>query len=796
MNIPLRVKLLALVLLTASGLMAQTAVELHCYDETNSALEGHTTQILQDRQGFLWIATWNGIYRFDGYEFRRIKPHPDDACSMTSDRIRDIWLAKNGDLYVRNDETLFLFDISTYHFRNLNGEGEQQEAERQRADQPTRGRLAEGRVTYTDRQGLQWSLHKDALYCMNRVEPPAHLLPIETPSIVHCLAKDSKNRVWVGTKEDTALRLHDEDGRLLGYVRPDGTLSSAYCSFGHAVYCMTETNDGHFWLGTKPDGLFRLIETAPTRFAVEHLPYLQTTGIYGIAEDRQGRLWLSTLGNGAACIENPGSSKPTVVWPLPGYPASQCQRVRHIHITPQGFLLAATTEGLVVGKAEANARDTKFRLIVKDPQDATSLSCNAVMDIVETSDGRIFLSTETGGICEIVSSDLSADKLQFRRYDISNGLLPTDMTIGMTVTDDNQLIVTSTTKVIKIDLAHDTFQCLGHHFFHHVYHFSEVRPLLFNGNWFFGTLEGAVLLPDSAAHYSHHQPPLLLTSISFADNSQRLAVASLDTLRLASHERSVTIQFAALDYVDPQVINYQYRLDTDSPGQWVNLGQTHSISLPDLAPGTYRLSLRSTNAEGMWTDNIRTLTIIAEPAFWETIWFRLLMWFVVLAVIGAIVYTILYIRAINRRQHETLAKYLALLEERENERNAVAADEQRLPDSEVAAQGAEEEPFMQRVLAFVEQNLGNSGADIGQMAEACAVSRSVLQRKMKQMMGVTPVDFLREARLKRACQMLRSSDLTVSEVAYRCGFSDPKYFSRCFKQSVGQSPTEYKGQAQ
>ena len=101
---------------------------------------------------------------------------------------------------------------------------------------------------------------------------------------------------------------------------------------------------------------------------------------------------------------------------------------------------------------------------------------------------------------------------------------------------------------------------------------------------------------------------------------------------------------------------------------------------------------------------------------------------------------------------------------------------------------------MQAVLSFVEQNLDNSNADVGRMAEACAVSRSVLQRKMKQLMGVTPLDFLREARIKRACQLLRESDANVSDVAYRCGFSDPKYFSRSFKQSVGVSPSEYKSQ--
>jgi transcriptional regulator GlxA family with amidase domain len=100
--------------------------------------------------------------------------------------------------------------------------------------------------------------------------------------------------------------------------------------------------------------------------------------------------------------------------------------------------------------------------------------------------------------------------------------------------------------------------------------------------------------------------------------------------------------------------------------------------------------------------------------------------------------------------------------------------------------------MLQRIMAYVEQNLGNSDANVGDMAAAAATSRSGLQRKLRQAMGVTPQDLLREARLKHAYQLLRLTDKTVAEVAYACGFTDPKYFSRCFKQSVGQSPTEYK----
>ena len=104
----------------------------------------------------------------------------------------------------------------------------------------------------------------------------------------------------------------------------------------------------------------------------------------------------------------------------------------------------------------------------------------------------------------------------------------------------------------------------------------------------------------------------------------------------------------------------------------------------------------------------------------------------------------------------------------------------------------EDELFMHRVMTFVEEHLADADINIGDMADAAHASRSGLNRKLKSILGITPLDLLREVRIKRACQLLEDGDLNISEVAYRYGFADPKYFSRCFKQTIGVSPTEYK----
>ena len=766
-------------------LQAQDLWELHRYDETNSMLEGHTTQILQDRDGLLWIATWNGLCRFDGYEFRRLKPQAGDGCSMSSDRIRNIWLSDDGDIFLRVDEDTCRFDTRTYRFSDLAGEEEHRQAEQCQHYQPTRGKHKDGFFCYVDPQGLEWQIRDDALYCMSSTPQPGSPLPMQHEAMVRCIQRDSKGRVWVTTKEDATVRLLDNGGNEMGYLASDGRLARGYQTFGHPVYCITQTRSGRIWLGCKPGGLYRLTETADNHFSVEPVEGLPHDHVYAIAEDRQGRLWVATLGGGIACIEDADGPHPQVVAPL-AYPQDVCQKVRHILITPDNILLAATTEGLIVGQIEDKVQNVRFHRHVKESRRQESLSCNATMDIVRTNNARLFVATETGGICEIVSDNLLADTLCFRHLTMQNGLLPTDMTIGMTLADDSQLMVVCPRQLVCLDINQGTCENLDHHFFHQIYRFSEGRPLLMaDGRWLIPTFEGAVWLPRHMAHRSNYTPPLLLTSITILhgqglDDSENLAVTKMDTLRLSPSERSITVRFAALDYADPSAINYQFRLDNDSVN-WTSLGHNHSVTLLDLRPGTYQLAIRSTNSDGVWTANTRTLTIIVEPTFWETPWAIVLFVVLGLLVAGSIVGTYLYIRRIKHRQQETLEAYLSLLEKME-------------PEQEAPQPQQTDDPFMRQVLAFVEQNMDNSDADVNQMAEACAVSRSVLQRRMKQLMGVTPADFFREARIKHACQLLKTDDSIVSEVAYKCGFSDPKYFSRCFRQSVGMSPSEYKNQ--
>lgn len=103
--------------------------------------------------------------------------------------------------------------------------------------------------------------------------------------------------------------------------------------------------------------------------------------------------------------------------------------------------------------------------------------------------------------------------------------------------------------------------------------------------------------------------------------------------------------------------------------------------------------------------------------------------------------------------------------------------------------------LLKRIVAYMEDNLGNSDLTIDDIAQAVAMSRTSLHRKMKQLMGTSPMEFLLEARIRKAAKMLTATTKSVSEIAYHCGFSDPKYFSKCFRQTLGDTPTEYRQHA-
>lgn len=109
---------------------------------------------------------------------------------------------------------------------------------------------------------------------------------------------------------------------------------------------------------------------------------------------------------------------------------------------------------------------------------------------------------------------------------------------------------------------------------------------------------------------------------------------------------------------------------------------------------------------------------------------------------------------------------------------------------EIALTSPDQE-LLKNAIAAVEKHMDNGEFDVNQLARELGLSRPVLYRKLPAITNHTPNEFIRIIRLKRAAQILSKYDMPISEVCYSTGFKTPKYFSKCFRELFGQSPSEY-----
>ncbi len=106
-----------------------------------------------------------------------------------------------------------------------------------------------------------------------------------------------------------------------------------------------------------------------------------------------------------------------------------------------------------------------------------------------------------------------------------------------------------------------------------------------------------------------------------------------------------------------------------------------------------------------------------------------------------------------------------------------------------------DQEMMDKLLKFMEEHIADEDLKIEELAEAVNMGRTVFYGKIKALVGMSPSDFLRRMRMQRAEELIARSKMNFSQIAFRIGFSDPKYFTKCFKKETGMTPSEYRQQA-
>jgi AraC-like DNA-binding protein len=102
-----------------------------------------------------------------------------------------------------------------------------------------------------------------------------------------------------------------------------------------------------------------------------------------------------------------------------------------------------------------------------------------------------------------------------------------------------------------------------------------------------------------------------------------------------------------------------------------------------------------------------------------------------------------------------------------------------------------DERIVQKAINLVKENISNSGLKIEDLGSKLGMSRVHTYRKLKELTNLTPTEFIRTIRMKQAAYLLIQNKVNVSEIAYAVGFNSHQYFTNCFQNYFGMSPTDF-----
>lgn len=466
--------------------------------------------------------------------------------------------------------------------------------------------------------------------------------------------QDSHQNSWISSK-DGKVRIYNKEGELAGYLSAEGKIEKNPCTFEGMIYTMFQQGDGTIWLGSKFNGLFLLKQKgkSPGNYSIRHYkhhpddPYsLSQNDIYSIYQDSQKRMWIGCFGGGINLVEQSQADEIRFIHSknhLKGYPKSDFSKVRCISETPDGMMMVGTTQGLICFSSDfRQPEEIRFYTHVRHPEDASSLSYNDVIHIYTTRKKETYISTLGGGINKIASTHPTPEHLTFKPYTQQQGLA-FDWVLSMTEDPKGSLWIVSENTLTKFDPKKETFDNYNRNFLKHDLYYSEALPIInVAGELVLGTNKGFIKINPNRISKSTFAPPIVLTDIKILNNPHPVSTNDLSAVTLTPNQRNIMVEFAALDYVAPDNIRYAYKLD-GLENDWNYVGEKRSASYINLPKGEYHLLIQSTNSDGIWTNNIRSLTIQVLPTFQETFWAWLLYAILLILFIVTVVYILFYI---------------------------------------------------------------------------------------------------------------------------------------------------------
>lgn len=526
--------------------------------------------IYEDRDGRIWIATDNGLFRFnaDGQSFLHLVHDKQDPFSLSSQKLTFLYQDRGNVFWVGSNSGLNKWNTATANFDHL----------RVTADKARSLSGSYSSAFHDGKDGFVWLASRDGLDRLNVATGQVTSVPFEGPDDESLLTKrvtslysETGDVLWIGYRDRGMSKLDTNTMKFTHYEYDKNTVGGISAP---GVTTIVPAGNKKLWLGTFGGGLnlFDMETEAFTYYKSDpqNKQTLSSNRVLSVTKMSNGLIWIGTWGGGVN-IFNP-------------------------------------TTGTVMR-------------IPSNDDSPNSLGTDFILTVLEDQNQNVWIGTRGSGLVKITAENRRKGIFEFDRISRYEGL-PSNSVFGVLEDEQGFLWLSTNRGITKLNpetkelLNYDSSHGLqGNEFNQGAFYKSR------DGKLYFGGTNGVAAFYPSKISPNQHVPPVVLTKFQKLNEVYNLdsTGGQKNNIQISHKDYLIAFEFAGLDFASPSNNRYLYKLE-GFDNDWIEAGDIRKATYTNLPAGQYLFRVKASNNDGIWNEQGADVALTVLPAPWYSWW--------------------------------------------------------------------------------------------------------------------------------------------------------------------------------